>query len=522
LIICALVTVSTVSAQQKLSKEDKVLKKEADYYFGYGDYKGALNIYEKILVNTTESPDLNYKTGVCILMTIADQNAASTFFLKAGEAGYQEAYYYVAKWYHLQEDFNKAKEYYHKYDELKVKQRVHKESMADYIQSCATAKNMMDAPMEVTIENMGESVNSKYSEYVPVISMDESSMMFTSRRPGSTGGKIDPYGRYFEDVYITTQSKNVWSNAELVGSNINTENHDASVGLSADGFTLITYKTNEAGTGGDLYWSLLDGDTWQKPTKFPDGINTQHIEPSASYSPDMAELYFSSDRPGGLGGKDIYSVRRLPNGEWGLPKNLGPSINSGYDQDAPFIHPDNQTLYFSSKGKESMGGYDIFKATKNLDGTWSEVQNLGYPINTADDDLYFVLSADGKRGYLSSSRKGGYGEQDIYIVHLTDDVGKLTIIKGIVSIAENDSTLMPFGAMITLRDVETNKLLGIYRSNSSTGKYLIVVPPGKKYRMLVEVPGYESFERYWYFDYDSGFSLINKSIDLTTKLKSRR
>ena len=521
LLIAMLMVISFASAQPKMSKENKMLKKEADYYFGFQDYRGALKIYEELMSTGNATAELQYKVGACILKTTNDRKAASAFFIKAGQGAYEESYFYLAQWYHLMEDFDKAREYYKKYALLHVKKRTHKESMDHYIQSCNTAERMIGEPIEVTIENMGEAINSEYAEYVPVISMDETSMMFTSRRPGSTGGKTDPYNRYFEDVYIATQSREVWSRPELIGSNINTDNHDASVGLSADGFTLITYKTNGEGTGGDLYWSLLDGESWTLPTKFPDGINSEHLEPSASFSSGMTELYFSSDRPGGLGGLDIYKVRRLPNGEWGIPMNLGSPINTSYDDDAPFIHPDDRTLYFSSKGHQTMGGYDIFKATLNDDGTWETVENLGYPINTTDDDIYFVLSADGKRGYLSSGRIGGYGEQDIYVVHLTDDVGKLTIIKGVVSIAENDTTLVPFGALIKIYDVATQKLQGIYRSNSHTGKYLVVVPPGKKFKMTVEVEGYKTFERDWFFDHDAGFKIVYKEIELRTRIEER-
>jgi hypothetical protein len=232
----------------------------------------------------------------------------------------------------------------------------------------------------------------------------------------------------------------------------------------------------------------------------------------------MKELYFSSNRPGGFGGLDIYHVKRLPNGNWGLPMNLGPSVNTRFDEDAPFIHPDNTTLYFSSKGHETMGGYDIFRTLKTGERSWSETQNLGYPINTTDDDAYFVLSADGTRGYLSSARPGGYGEQDLYTVHLTDDVGDLTIVKGTVTVVVDDSTSVPKGAVISIIDAVTHRLQGIYRSNSSTGKYLIVIPPGRKYQMEVAVQGYKPVVRDWFFDEDAGFKIVNKSIELTGKI----
>lgn len=330
---------------------------------------------------------------------------------------------------------------------------------------------------------------------------------------------MDPYGKYFEDIYVSTKVDQEWSTPIGLGDQVNTDNHDACVGLSSDGTTLITYKTNEVYTGGDLYYSELEGVEWQKPVKFGDNINSAYLEPSASFTSDMNKLYFSSNRPGGFGDKDIYRVVRFPNGEWSLPQNLGPEINTEYDDDAPFIHPDGRTLYFSSKGHNTMGNYDIFKSDLNEDGTWSKPENLGYPLNTTDDDIYFVLSADGRRGYFSSGRPGGYGGQDLYVALLPGKVKNLTIIKGVVSVRDKDEASTPLSARITVRDAETKRIQGIYYSNSTTGKYLIIIPPNTKFALTVEADGCATYKQFVYYEDDAGFNMIHKPIELIKSIK---
>jgi len=509
---CFIAGMTTVTAQIKYTKEQKKLKKEADYYFGYGDYVNAQGIYDSLYKVDSVSPELNFKIGVCILMAKGDKPGSANYFTLASNNGNTEAHYYLANWYHLQNDFDKAIELYQKYKNAEGRKSFDESVIDNYIAISNRARKMMNNPVDVRIENIGNVINTKYSEYVPVISADESILIFTSRREGSTGGKLDPYGRHFEDIYISYKENDEWTAPVSIDTNINTDNHDACVGLSSDGFTLITYKTNESFTGGDLYWSRLEGDSWQKPVKYGPNINTEYIEPSASITSDGNRLYFSSNRPGGYGRRDIYRVVRFPNGEWSLPQNLGPTINTAYDDDAPFIHPDNKTLYFSSRGHATMGGYDIFKSELLEDETWSNPENLGYPINTTDDDIYFVLSADGKRGYYSSSKIGGYGDQDIYIMHLPHGFKELTIIKGTVTTA--DSLEKPLKAKIVLRDYDSKKIEALYHSNSKTGKYLLIIPPDQKFRMSVEVEGYLTLNQVVYFEAGAGFNIIYKPIRL--------
>ncbi len=200
---------------------------------------------------------------------------------------------------------------------------------------------------------------------------------------------------------------------------------------------MIVYRTNKELTGGDLYFSVFENTNWSNLEKLPEAINSKYAESSASLSEDGNILYFSSDRDGGYGGKDIYRSIRFGNGDWSLPLNLGPTINSKFDDDAPFISADGKSLYFSSKGHKTIGGFDIFKLSLKEDGnSWSLPQNLGYPVNTVKDDIYFVTTEDENKGYYSSSRDGGYGGQDIYRINLIDKNQMVVIVKGQVYVED--------------------------------------------------------------------------------------
>jgi hypothetical protein len=293
-------------------------------------------------------------------------------------------------------------------------------------------------------------------------------------------------------VYISNKVDGKWNKAENIGPPINTETHDACVGLSPDGTTLILYRTSKDLLGGDLYWSELEGNKWSAPQKYADNINSpDYQEASASITANGNTIYFSSNRPGGQGGKDIYRVVKFGNGDWSLAQNIGNTINTPYDEDAPYIHPDGKTLYFSSNGHTGMGGYDIFQSTLNDDGTWSTPENLGYPVNNVEDDIYFVLSAHGSMGYYSSEKKGGLGGQDIYTIYPASEPRILVVLKGKILTTDGQ----PLKARIIINETpdysEKDLPWGEYNSNSVTGKYMIVLPVDKKFYLHVESPGFQ-------------------------------
>jgi outer membrane protein OmpA-like peptidoglycan-associated protein len=336
-------------------------------------------------------------------------------------------------------------------------------------------------------------------------------MIFTSRREGGIGiGNVDKDLEFFEDIYISEFKDGEWQPAQNIGTNINTEYHDASIGLSGDGKTLFLYKDEN---GGDIYVSNQHKDgTWSKPEALSHNINSSYNENSVSISPDGQTLFFTSDRPGGKGGIDIYMSKLDKKGNWGKPTNMGAPINTSSDEDGPFIDYDGKTLYFSSRGLEGMGGYDIFVTEYDSAAKkWSEPVNIGYPINTPDEDIYFVKSGDQRFGYYASVKDGGAGEKDIYKVAIPDNLqnyDKLKIRKAagkpapIVKIPDvlNPVTLVirvtdaaaqaPVNARIILKSKSSDAQVNL--SNTSEGIYTCTFNNSgvTDYVILVEKEGY--------------------------------
>lgn len=473
------------SGQALKSKE-----KEAANYFSSGFYTLALPLYLDLISQKPDDKDYKLKAGICMLNS-RKRKESIPYLESVAYSGVMEGYYYLGQAYHYNNQLDEALKAYLTYKNAASVDECLKSDVDKLIRTTLNARMMMSNPVDVSIQNMGENINSPYSDYVPVISADESVLIFTSRREGSTGGKKDFDNEYFEDVYIAFKEGDNWTKAMNIGPEINTASHDASIGLSPDGQKLFIYKTNSDAYGGDIYQSHLDGTMWSTPVKLHKEINSGNWEPSASLSSDGNYLFFASNRPGGYGGRDIYVSKKLPDGEWGMARNMGGIINTKYDEDAPFIHPDGKTLYFSSKGHENMGGFDIFRSELQDDGLWTIPENIGYPVNTIDDDIYFVLSAQGKRGYYSSDKEGGLGGQDIYMINIEAEEVPLMVIKGKIL----DESLKPVKSIIHVIDSGTKELQGIYASNASSGKYIIILPPGRKYKIIVEAEDHHSLSQ---------------------------
>ena len=479
-------------AQKAKHKANQNIR-EGDLFFYSSDYAAARVFYANAWKWDSSSADLAFKLGVSMYNLKKFKLQSLHYFEKARSGKNTETDFYLGNLYHLSGRFEEAITMFTDYLSNK-KKKITDAEIKTLIEKSKIAIELTQHPENVKIENMGPVINSEYPDYVPVISADESELIFTSRRAGSTGGLIDVSGEFFEDIYISHKKDGQWSAPAGIGSELNTPTHDACIGLSPDGELLFLYKPSKDLHTGDLYFSTFAGDQWMAPIKLNPPVNTSDwTESSASLSAEGKTLYFSSDRPGGFGKKDIYRVVQLANGEWSKAANLGPRINTPEDDDSPFIHPTGKILYFSSKGHKNMGGYDIFRCEYNPDeNTWSEPENLSSPINTPDDDIFFVLSTDCKHGYYSSVRIGGYGESDIYIINFPDEDLNLSVCKAIVLSADSAK---PIAAKITVKEGATGKLLGIYSTNPFTGKFVMILTPGKTYSMLVESnsKAYDSF-----------------------------
>lgn len=473
---------------------------QAQQFMSEGSYDKALPILLELDAMDPMNSNINFRIGECYLNSLTHKADAVTYLQNAvlntsdkyNEESAKErkaptdAYFQLGRAYHFAYKFDEAIEALEHYKtKLKGKTEAEKQMLLDIereIQYCTNGKSIMKRPQQnVQILNL-KAINSAYDEYAPLITADEATVIFTSRREGSTGAKVTEDGKYYEDVYTSEKINGEWIEPVSIGTNINTVEHDASISLSADGQTLLTYK-DENGDG-NIYMSKLVGDIWSVPSKLGATINTKAWEPSASISADENTLYFISDRQGGFGGRDIYRVKKLPNGEWSRAENLGSEINTAYDEDAPYIHPDGVTLFFSSQGHKSMGGFDIFVSNINEEGNWTEPFNIGAPINTTGDDVFYVPSADGKRAYYSSFKADGIGGQDIYLIKYPDAKEiPLTVIKGVFKDADGT---VPENASITVTDVSTSDIQGIYRPNTKTGKFLFILEPGKNYSVTYE------------------------------------
>lgn len=514
-------TTGTLIGQNKLSssQEKELLKKAEAFYFDEDlqNIPKALELFEELANNKPEDPYYSLMEGICYTYFRNKKALALSKLLEVKEKNptFNEVNFYLARAYAVNRDFKKAIETYQEYmssadvsDEQKAKARQN-------IIYCQNAEKFTSDSIVVDIVNIGSPINTEHSEYVPVITSDETVLIFTYRGERSKGGlmdktgKPDPRGEYYEDIMVSYKVGNAWLEPESIGDNINTNGHDASIALSVDGQQLFIYKSTKTDNG-DIYTSYLNGDSWTKPEKLKGGVNTSAWEGSASLSSDGKKLYFSSNREGGFGDRDLYSAELAPDGSWGNVKNLGPVINTKLDDDAPFIHPDRRTMYYSSKGHNSMGGYDIFYTYLNDDG-WDEPMNIGYPVNTIDDDRYYVLSADAKTGYYSTAGRSENGTHDIYTVS-PGHFGKRPILALVVGVVNKDDK--PVEADITVTNAETGNLEGKFKSNATSGKYMLALTPGNKYKIAIEVEGYDpkidyidvqSLETYVQVEHDFNF-----------------
>lgn len=473
---------------EKIKGKHRRIVEEAEFFYSLDDHFMSRKIYADLVEIYPDNPEFNFRLGFSYLHLRNEEKQGIPYLQKAAEAGYTPALYFLAEAYHLDEQFFRAlialEEYRSKPDHKLTHARI------DLAQArIEKAMTMMGEPLEVKIERLGTNVNTDFQDYAPNIDAEGDFLYFTSRRPGSTGGYTDQEGNYFEDIFVSKNVGDAWTMAEPMPRPVNQDGHDANVNFASSGNSMLLYRTHKNLYSGDLYITRRVREGWSEPEKMGSSINTtEYHEPSAAFSPDEKEIYVVSDRPGGFGGKDIYIIRKLPNGEWSEPQNLGREINSAFDEDAPFLSLDGQNLFFSSMGNGSIGGYDVFRCTKNEIGEWGEPDHLGYPINSVYDDIYFSVTADGKRGFLSSSRER---TMDIYEIEMLYEYDDLVVVKGLIS---DDLTDIPLISEITFYDVREEKEAVTVLTNRLTGKFVAAVMPDRQYKVSVRSESYETHE----------------------------
>ncbi len=328
-------------------------------------------------------------------------------------------------------------------------------------------------------KNLGDSINSEVSEYYPTITIDDNKLIYTRR-----------VHNFNEDFYESDKVNGVWRKSISLPGNINTDQNEGAQNISQDGQWLIFTGCNFPDGHGscDLYISYLTADGWSAPENLGDSINTEFWESAPSLSPDKRDLYFASRQPDGYGGSDIYVSHRLLNGRWSSPVNLGPVINSGGDEGTPFIHADNQSLYFTSNGHPGYGGDDLFISRKGPDGSWGKPENLGYPINTIENEGSLVITADGQTAYYASDRADSKGGLDLYSFEMREDIrpAQTLWVKGKVF---DLKTRKGLPSSVLLTDLSTGRVVSDLQTDE-TGNYLITLPKGKDYAFNVNRRGY--------------------------------
>jgi outer membrane protein OmpA-like peptidoglycan-associated protein/tetratricopeptide (TPR) repeat protein len=525
-------TKPNLAKNKELKKIYKSYIKKGDqfYYQFERGYLVALEYYLMAYQKHPNSAVLNYKIADCYLHTLYKYKALP-HALKAQELNPQVAFdidYVLGHAYHQREEFDKALEHYKKFkDNYSGKNNDSLLYVAKRIQEC---KNGIEFVKDSTYDvvNMGPVINSEFAEYVPLIRADQSYMVFTSRRPQKPvdtnntatrikGERVAAFDfEYYEDIFKTDYNKtdSTWSTPYRFDyiSDKKGANHDACISLSFDGLTIFTYRGENEG---DLFVTNIENGKWGK-TEPLKGINSKYREDHIALAYDNKTAYFISNRPGGFGGKDIWKTVKISETEWGVPVNLGPVVNTEYDEDGIFIHPDGKSLYFSSRGHNTMGGYDIFETTFE-DEKWNQPLNLGYPVNSPDDDVFFVLTADGKNAYLSSVKEDGYGMQDIYAItpfvkkrHKEFDV---VVFKGWVI---DEETKVKLNAKVEITDNSTGEKIFSNHVDAERG-FLVSLPTGKEgknYGIAVTVDGYLFYSENFDLEKKPGFKEYEKIVEV--------
>ena len=339
-----IIDTSEVTISKSMAKEDRELLKNAQFFFREQVYLKALPRYALLAEIYPTHLSFKFKTGVCYLFKTDEKQKAIEFleYVYKKNPKMEDVMFYLGRAYHLNYKFDKAIEIFQKF--LAEKPPYEKKELVNrYIENCESGIKLLSNPVRCRIRNIGSVINTKEAEYVPLVSMDDSVLIFTYKGERSTGGlmddenKPDPEGDYYEDVFISRKKGRNWQYPIGI-QELNTKQDDASVSLSPAGNTIFLYKSTNKDQG-DIYISKLKGDKWSVPVNLGEPINTKFYEGSACLSADENTLYFSSERPGGQGGKDIWKSQKLSNGRWSAAVNLGPDINTKYNEDSPFIHP---------------------------------------------------------------------------------------------------------------------------------------------------------------------------------------
>ncbi len=497
LLLSLIITIPATAQKAKIS----IIMATASQKFLGNDYWGAIDSYRKAQKIDETNAKVVYRIADCHYH-LKHYKYAKQYFEKAFEMETKvdkDIHLSLARTYHRLAELDKAIEHYKKYRNIAPDRDIELYDINTLIKQCEYAKEMMSKPLDVEIKNVGRAINSRFDDYAPSLNSDGTIMMFTSRRAGMTNTKVDEKGdfKYFEDIFVAYRdhTNEDWSQSERL-EELDTEGHDAVLSISPDAKQLFIYKNNQ-NSAGDIFKSTRTSkdELWEEPKKLPRPINTTYFESSISITADGSTMYFISERPNGLGHGDIYVTRKTGENSWSKPENLGETVNTSKDEKFVFVHPNGSTIFFASAGHLTMGSYDIFKSELK-DGLWTTPVNLGYPINTVNEESTFSMTADNTKLMISAEYENTMGERDIYEIDLSHidimdvlniDSDLLTekanaLIFGTVKVEKYDKNIRY--AEITITDTETEE--EIYKIlTDKDGAYELSLPFGKTYTMEV-------------------------------------
>lgn len=414
--VCLIFTIIlsiTAFTQDNKALQDSFL--EAEYFLMNEDYNDALTFYLQLHEKLPDNANIAFSIGVCYLNIPGKKNLSIKYLevaTKNMSAKHKEgtitqvsapydALYELAKAYRINYKFDLAKETYNKYSgTLLPDDRENLDYIKHEIEVCDMAKKLISSPVEFTEENIGELFNEDKSEFNPVISADGKSFAYMVKL------------KFYDAVMFSRQVNGKWSGPVNITADLQTDGDFYISCLSSDGKQL--YLSKDDNYNSDIYVSSFNGTAWSKIVKLDKNIDSKYWESHGFVSDNGNQIIFASDRPGGFGGLDLY-ISNKSKGGWGPAKNLGPEINTQFNEDRPFLINNGKTLFFSSQGHENIGGYDIFRSDIQTNGLWSKPKNVGYPVNTTDDDIFFMPVGNGKSGYRSLFKEAeGFGKEDIY------------------------------------------------------------------------------------------------------------
>jgi hypothetical protein len=414
LIITSVFCLSLFS-QDKINLQQTFL--DAEYFFMKGYYQDALPVYLSLYKKLPDNSNLAYRIGACYINIPGQKNLSIEYLLSATKklsaqvkegtinqkSAPYEALFDLAKAYRVNYMFEKAKDCYQRYYETLLPGDVENRNFVENeMKVCDNAEELISKPVLFKEQNIGEPVNTKESEFNPVISANGKSLAYMVAL------------KFYNAVMFSRLINNKWSEPVNITSDLLSDGDVFISCLSSDGKTLFLSKDDDFNS--DIYSSTFNGTKWTKILRLNNRINTDYWESHGFVTDDGTRLIFASDRPGGYGGLDLY-MANLENGDWGVPVNLGPQINTALNEDRPFLINGGRTLFFSSQGHMNMGGYDIFRSDLQSKSNWSEPENIGYPLNNTDDNIFFMPAGNGKTGYYSIYKEsGGSGKYDIYLI----------------------------------------------------------------------------------------------------------